>query len=1125
MNFVRLPTRILGVEMFVTLPRLMLMACLLSPSLSWALGLGEIHLNSSLNEPMNAEIDLIAAGPEELGALRAALAPKDAFTRYGIERPPFLSTITFKVAKSKDGRDVLQVRSTDSIPEPFVTFLVEVNWARGRLMREYTVLLDPPVYTPGERASTAAPVAAATTAPAPTPPARSAPVPAAASPAAAPATPSSDAATSSPAPRHARRSSGRPGGSAASAATPPNTSTSPSTSPSAGSAPSASNTEPSSLVGDTYRVAQGDTLSKIAHSLRAGSKAEIDQTMIAMYRSNPDAFGGNINILRRGAVLRVPGGDEIAALNQTEAMSEVHRQMDAWRGNAAAPSGHLRLVTPGAGGGASNSPSDSASSGEAQALKGRVKDLEAQLADTHRLLDLKSSELSELQRKLGTPSTPAPRPQAPVAQVPVPAPTPAAVEAQPSKPATSPTPAKVEAQPAKPAASPTPAPLPPAAENTSTPTPAPVPAPKPAPAVAKKPAVPVDSGSWIDWVTANWWVPAGVLVALLAVLGFASWRRRQAGGGTTGGVNDFPGLDSTDIAEFRDPAARVGAGRGGDDSFVVEESGEHRMPDFNEPVQHYGETTSDLKAADDTMSSESAVNLDQGDPLAEADFHMAYGLYDQAADLVRIALEREPDRRDLRLKLLEIYFVWGNKDLFLQTAKSLEASRDRAPAGEWDKIVIMGKQICPDEPMFSSSSGSGRGAGALVDLNLEGGENRVDIDLFGEPSGERSTLDHGLANEGDDAAATRDSPAMGTATDHLDFTLDAPERGADQSPTREMPARDEPTVESELMNFGDANFLDAPDSGATAVDAAGADAPTAESPALRSSDRFASRLPPRADQTAEVSIEDLGLDLDHLEETGSPSISLESLRETDHPEEAPTMVAGLDERSRNLMADAERNARDQDLTELERELEASFVSELDPNQDGSKTAVLGPESAPTVLMREIDLSPTSRFKAAEMSDLHDDPDKIDVDSTSKLRGIHSDSIDLDLDRLASALGNGDTVDQPRAAEEVFSTEVFEASQRNKRVDLDVGESMNGADAAATTNSFKIQTNKLKPLDLAIPDLEPVTMSEVGTKLDLARAYMDMGDPEGARSILEEVVQEGSASQKQEASRLIESLPG
>ena len=114
-------------------------------------------------------------------------------------------------------------------------------------------------------------------------------------------------------------------------------------------------------------------------------------------------------------------------------------------------------------------------------------------------------------------------------------------------------------------------------------------------------------------------------------------------------------------------------------------------------------------------------------------------------------------------------------------------------------------------------------------------------------------------------------------------------------------------------------------------------------------------------------------------------------------------------------------------------------------------------------------------------------------------------------------------EQPRAAEDLFSSEVFEASQRNKLVDLDVGEPLLGSDAP--TNKLQAQTNKLKPVDLAMPELEPVTMSEVGTKLDLARAYMDMGDPEGARSILEEVVQEGSASQKQEATRLIESLPG
>ena len=1037
--------------MSVTMRRLMLMACLLSPaflwpSSSWALGLGEIHLNSSLNEPMNAEIDLIAATPDELTALRATLAGRDTFTRYGIDRPPFLSTLTFKVGKGKDGRDALLVRSTDAIPEPFVTFLVEVNWARGRLMREYTVLLDPPVYTPGETASSAAPVTAPTVAAAPAH--RAAPAP-------------------TPAP----------------AETPPAANRAPAASqPAAGTAP-----EPAApFAGSTYRVGNGDTLTKVARSLRADSRADIDQTMMAVYRANPDAFGGNINILRRGAVLRVPGADEIAALNQSEAMNEVHRQMNEWRGAGGGESGgHLRLVTPSAGGGATGGGNSNAGNAEAQALRDRVKDLEGQLAESHRLIDIRNSELSALQRKLGAPAT---------APTPVPAPPPAS--APPASTAT----------PLPPPAS-TATPLPPPAQSTS------VPAPVPAPShvVQKKPIVaPAESGSWIDWLAANWWVPAAVIIAMIVLLVFAAWRRRQ------GGIGDLNRMEATDVAGFHDPAARLTGVRKGDDSFVVEESGEHPQPDFDDVPDQLADTQADIKSSDDTMSSESAVNLDQGDPLAEADFHMAYGLYDQAADLVRIALEREPDRRDLRLKLLEIYFVWGNKDSFLQTAKGLEATRDRAPAGEWDKIVIMGKQICPEEPLFSSTAGSGRGAGALVDLNLEGGENRVDIDLFGDPDGERSRLDHPSAKERDDTEATNESPGLHASSD-LDFTFDSPDRGADESPTREMPPRDEPTVESEVMNF--------------------TDAPSTESAALTSTDvreRISSKLgSAKADQTAEVSIDDLGLDLDELEQTGTPAVSGSHLEATDHPGDAPTMLAGLDDKSRRMMADAEGRARDRDLTELERELEASFIADLDGaghdhDHDDVKTAVLGPESAPTVHMpRDFDAGATARLTAADFSDAADG-EKVDVDSTSKLRSISGDSVDLDLDQLANALGSGDTLDQPRAEDVSFSSEVFEASGRSRRVDLDVGESMNGAEAP--TNKLQAitstaRTAKLKADDHGLPELEPVTMSEVGTKLDLARAYMDMGDPEGARSILEEVVQEGSASQKQEAQRLIETLPG
>jgi pilus assembly protein FimV len=1025
------------------------------------LGLGEIHLNSALNEPLNAEIDLVAAAPDELTALRASLASREAFTRYGIDRPPFLSTLTFKVGKgSKDGRDVLLVRSTDAIPEPFVTFLVEVNWARGRLMREYTVLLDPPVYTPGERASSGAPVSAPTVAPPASLPT--------ASPHTGPQSSPRDGTQTPGTPVRASR--GTAGG--------------------------------SGLAAGSYTVAEGDSLTKIVRSLKAGNPADIDQTMIAVYRANPDAFGGNINILKRGAVLRFPGADEIAALNQTEAMNEVRRQMEAWKGGGgAAASGHLRLVTPGAGGGTgtSGSGSETASNAENQALKNRVSDLQEKLDETRRLLDIKNKELADLQRKLGTPAVPATPPPAP----------PPVVQ---QKPATPP-PAAVTPPPAT--VTPTTPTAPPVGAGQSTPANPPAetspPTPLPPPVVNKPVTNPpaaapaASSESWLDWITNNYWVPALVILALILGLGLAAWRRRQKA------ESEFPGLDSTDVANYRE-AGRSTAGRR-EDAFVVEESGEHPQPVMG-AAEHFGEMTSDLsKSVDDTMSSESAVNLDQGDPLAEADFHMAYGLYDQAADLVRIALEREPDRRDLRMKLLEIYFVWGNKDQFLQTAKTLEATRDRAPSGEWDKIVIMGKQICPDEPMFKSSTGSGRGAGDVVDLNLEGGENRVDIDLFGDPEGEHSS---DLPRHGEDLASTGESPQLNSGSG-LDFTLDSPERGADESPTREMPPRDEPTVESELMNFTDS---------------------TTESPALRSDDlqdRISSKLgTPRTDQTAEVSIDDLGLDLDHLEES-SPALSTslhDELNVTDHPSDAPTMVAGLDEKSRRMMAEAESRARDKDMTELERELEASFVADLGPDVADSKTAVLGPESAPTVQMprgMEADPAATSRFKAPAMSDMAES-EHFDMDSTSRLKNLSpSDSIDLDLDKLASALGSGDTVEQPRAEDEVFSSEVFEATQTGRGVDLDVGESFNDSlsGSESPTNKLKAVTGRTKIAteEVPMPELEPVTMSEVGTKLDLARAYMDMGDPEGARSILEEVVNEGSASQKQEAQRLIEALPG
>jgi pilus assembly protein FimV len=439
-------------------------------------------------------------------------------------------------------------------------------------------------------------------------------------------------------------------------------------------------------------------------------------------------------------------------------------------------------------------------------------------------------------------------------------------------------------------------------------------------------------------------------------------------------------------------------------------------------------------SSDDTISSETAINLDQGDPLAEADFHMAYGLYDQAADLVRIAIAREPDRRDLKLKLLEVFFVWGNKEQFLQAARELAETRDQAAPGEWEKIVIMGKQLAPEDDLFGSSAAFGAAAAGGVDLDLEGGQSRVDFDLLGEPVPGTEGVDLDIGSALGDRDATAESPTRTT-----DAHLALHENFGDESTvqrTREITAR-VPTQE-------DAPVM--PD-----YDLSGAEAPTVEQPGVFDHDNPTIRQKvdsalrqPGVDQTAELAIDDLGLDLTALDTIDQPGLGSSP--------DAPTLVAGLDDHSRRVMEDA------------------------------------GSASTGAWRVRPEDLDPTmppTRVEALEG----------DIAATSRMTTIREQDIDFDFD---AADGSG-----------------------NDGLDLDVGT----ATVPTVPDTAYTATQRISAEDLALPDLEPVTMSEVGTKLDLARAYMDMGDPEGARNILQEVLQEGSVTQKQEAQRLMDTLPG
>jgi len=158
-------------------------------------------------------------------------------------------------------------------------------------------------------------------------------------------------------------------------------------------------------------------------------------------------------------------------------------------------------------------------------------------------------------------------------------------------------------------------------------------------------------------------------------------------------------------------------------TMVVEKPAAKRVEPAPEPVAPHGET----------VVGGTPLKLDENDPMSEADFHMAYGLYDQAADLIKKASQREPARRDLRLKLLEIYFSAGNKGSFVSEAKALRETMGARPDADWNNVVIFGKQMAPEEGMFNETAG---GSSAVdFDASAGGGPSATALDLAFEDLG------------------------------------------------------------------------------------------------------------------------------------------------------------------------------------------------------------------------------------------------------------------------------------------------------------------------------------------------------------------------------------------------------
>ena len=884
------------------------LSLILAPGAALSLGLGDIRLDSYLNQPMNAQIAL-SVSPGELETLRVELASPEAFQRAGLDRPEYFSDLRFQVNPTGPTSATVQVSSTRPIIEPFVTFLVEARWSGGRVLREYTVLLDPPVFMPGPAVEAPpAPVAA--------------PAPAAEAPQAAPAPVARPAPTPAPV-----------------------------------AAPVAARSD--------YVVQRNDTLWGVAQRVRPDDAISTNQVMMALFNENPQAFDGNINRLRAGAILRVPSREQMAANLARDATAEVRRQTETWRDGApaAAPvERRLELAPPVAAARPPAPVTETAREPAAPApeLLEAVQELRGELADTRRLMEIKDAEIAALQARL------------------------AELEGAPVAP--------VDAQPE--AAAPAPAAAP--AEAPTAPAPAPA---APAPSLVDR-VLGLLGSLWL-------WLLVAIVVAAGAMVMFLRARKEQersieedlAETGTWGTLESsggkFAGAASGAAGGLKIEPRPMRSDAPG--AIVVEESdtpAKSAAPAAPvAPVaprqEPEAETSSDDEYQypfEDTIAGESAVNLDQSDPMAEADFHMAYGLYDQAAEIIRKAVEREPDRYDLRRKLLDICFVWGNADEFLAQAKAIRELDDEAAASDWAKIGIMGRQICPGEPMFEAAAAS--------DVDLD-----VGIDDPGAPS------------VGAGAASSKD---------WLDFDV-----GASEGPSQAL---------------GDTREQPAPGRDYVAPD-----------------------------QTAELNIEELGMDLD-LGATGEYALQDLAERAPEFPDEDADAIPVPEDDGGTMMLERSkmRAARDEPTQRAE-------GWELDDDEPPTVAGFGGYED-------DEDEIEHTQIKKVEIP--QEGP-------TTAVSGFEDDDAELGLDELTQAL----------------------------KADVDLED-----DEAVESTRIEAEAEPVPQLEVEdTAEMPPSEMNEVATKLDLARAYLDMGDPDGARSILGEVVEEGTEAQREEARQLLDSL--
>jgi pilus assembly protein FimV len=627
-----------------------LLVSIVVPVTGFALGLGPITMRSALNQPLLAEIDVHSVQPGDLDKLAIRLASEEDFGRVNVERTRFLSEIKFAIAFKKDGSAYVKLTTDQAVTEPYLDFLIEARWPRGRALKEYTVLVDPPVLT----AEAPAPVQQAATAPVfRPPPPKATPRPR----------------VSAPTPEREFEPEARRGSSSNRPKTrlrSPDFSRSPTLSapvrddefvselsePSSFRQPSGSGSDDALNYGEVQR---NDTLWEIALEMQANADSargvSVYKIMMALLKSNPRAFyQGNINQLKAGAVLRIDDPSVFGDYSVSSAVQEVREQTVAWQDQrsgrltrevessdfASAANGdsagdgsgregadsrtgaELKLVAPGEEGQGSGSGAEDSSDPkrlgeelllatetldanrqESSDLKTRMGDLDEQLTSMQRLIMLKDEELLSLQNRLKDGPD--------------------------------------------------------------------------VPAVSKEPILrkrlSAEDEATFGFLSDTMILAIGVFLVIVVVFWLIMRRRRMQDG-------------------FEESILNVGMAAG--------------ASNFDGGMN---QTHSQSAAASDFgVSDMGGVQADAAevDPISEADVYLAYGRHQQAEDIVRQALNAAPDRAELHVKLMEVHHAANNRSAFEEHAQlfSEKFGGDGANNPYWDQIVALGIELSPGNPLF-----------------------------------------------------------------------------------------------------------------------------------------------------------------------------------------------------------------------------------------------------------------------------------------------------------------------------------------------------------------------------------------------------------------------------------------